>query len=320
MNFLGLPLGYAILYVYKVVQNYALAIIIFTVILKIVLLPMEVKKLKSIAKNNAYQPYINEINKKYAKNFAKRTEELQKFNQEHDINLAAGCLPTLLPLLVLIGMFDVIYHPLVHILHLSPEIINNATNIFKASFPNVNSNAMQLNLISDVVSNPAKYSSLGLDVVESIKSIDLNFLGFNIGNVPNLTSFAAVFPILSLVFSFLQNIVGLKTNSMPTAGGSFAFKVLMFSMPVVSLFISLSLPIGISIYWIAGYIVQILQTLALSKFCNFDELKRKAVEEVEMVRRNKKKKLIEVQNGKEALKENDRISLARKVLAEKYDE
>lgn len=320
MNFLGLPLGYAILYVYKVVQNYALAIIIFTVILRIVLLPMEIKKLKSIAKNNAYQPYINEINKKYAKNFTKRTEELQKFNQEHDINLAAGCLPTLLPLLVLIGMFDVIYHPLVHILHLSPEIIKNATDIFKASFPNVNSNAIQLNLINDVVADPSKYSALGSDVVESIKSIDLNFLGFNIGKVPNLTSFAVVFPILSLVFSFLQNIVGLKTNSMPTTGGSSALKILMFGMPIVSLFISLNLPIGISIYWIVGYIVQILQTLALSKFCNFNELREKAVEEVEMVRRNKKKKLIESQSGKEDLKGNDRISLARRALSEKYDD
>lgn len=327
MNFLGVPLGYAIYYIYKIIPNYAISIIIFTLILRIVLIPLSIKQQKSIARTSAFQPYINEINKKYSKNLAKKNEELQKLYRNHNINPASGCLISLLPMIILFGMIDVIYRPLTHILHFSPEVVDSAIDIFRntsSNFPTSSrvGTAIQLNLIRDVVSFPSNYSSLGSDVVESIKSIDLNFLGFNIGEIAKINSITIIFPILALVFSFLQIFVSFKTNSMPaTEGPNPGFKIIMFIMPLISIWISLTVPIGVSLYWIVGYILQIIQILILNKVCNMTELKNKAKQEIEMIRKKNKKYKVADKNGEEnTVSAKERLNIARKFLSKKYDE
>ena len=329
MNFLGVPLGYAIYYIYKVVPNYALSIIIFTLLLRIVLIPFSIKQQKSLARTSAFQPYINEINKKYAKNLVKKNEELRKLYSDHNINPASGCLIAFLPMVVLFGMIDVIYRPLIHILHLPQSVVDSAVEIFKnsSSFQGGHDigNAMQLNVISDVINNQDRYSSLGSDVIESIKTIDLNFLGFNIGEVAKISSITIIFPILALIFSFLQLYISFKTNSMPTVnnGTNPTLKVMMFVMPILSIWISLTVPIGVSLYWIVGYILQILQILILNKVCNVNKLREQAIEEVEeMKKKNRgKNKNVEIR-GEEKIdvRDKDRLNAARKRLAEKYDD
>ena len=324
-SFLGAPLGYVVYYIYKLTNNYAVSIIIFTILLRIVLIPMAIKQQKSLARTSAFQPYINEINKKYAKNITKKNEELQKFYKIHNINPAAGCLPMFLPLIVLFGMLDVVYRPLVHISRLSPEVIENAMNIFKNFNPEVNisNSTVQLNLISDVVNFPFRYESLGSDIVNSIQSIDLNFFGFNIGEIAKINSITVLFPILALIFSFLQVIISYKTNSMPnTNAGSPSFKFIMFTMPIFSIWISLTVPIGVSLYWIVGYILQIIQILILNKICNMSELREKVVAEIEEIRKKSKRKKggTTEKTGDEALTEKERLNNARKILSSKYDE
>ena len=325
LSFLGAPLGYVVYYIYQLTNNYAVSIIIFTIMLRIVLVPMAIKQQKSLARTSAFQPYINEINKKYAKNITKKNEELQKFYKIHNINPAAGCLPMFLPLIVLFGMLDVVYRPLVHIARLSPEVIENAMNIFKEanSGVNVSNSSIQLNLISDVVNFPFRYESLGGDVLSSIQNIDLNFLGFNIGEIAKINSVTVLFPILALIFSFLQVLISYKTNSMPnTTAGSPSFKFIMFTMPLFSVWISLTVPIGVSLYWIVGYVLQIVQVLILNKICNMAELREQVVKEIEEIRKKtkKKKKHDDEKIEKEILTDNERLNNARKVLAEKYDE
>lgn len=329
MNFLGVPLGYAIYYIYKVVPNYALSIIIFTLLLRVVLIPFSIKQQKSLARTSAFQPYINEINKKYAKNLVKKNEELRKLYSDHNINPASGCLIAFLPMVVLFGMIDVIYRPLIHILHLPQSVVDSAVEIFKnsSSFQGGHNigNAMQLNVISDVINNQDRYSSLGPDVIESIKTIDLNFLGFNIGEVAKISSITIIFPILALIFSFLQLYISFKTNSMPTAnnGTNPTLKVMMFVMPILSIWISLTVPIGVSLYWIVGYILQILQILILNKVCNVNKLREQAIEELEeMKKKNRgKNKNVEIKGEEKiVIRDKDRLNAARKRLAEKYDD
>ena len=97
---IGVPLGYIVWFIYQIIQNYALSIVIFTILLKLVLIPMAIKQQKSSARMSAFQPYIQNINKKYAKNPSKKNEEMQKLYMEHKINPAAGCLPMLVPMIV----------------------------------------------------------------------------------------------------------------------------------------------------------------------------------------------------------------------------
>lgn len=316
---LGGPLGYAIYFIYKIVQNYGLSILIFTIFLKIALTPLYIKQQKVTARMSAFNPLITEINKKYSNNPRKRSEELQKLYIENKINPGANFFPTALQLFVLLGMMDVVYRPLTHILHLSNETIDKALEVFKltdpASFGRGGGLLSQINLINNVISHPDRFEGVGEAFVDSVCSIDLNFLGFNLVKVANLTSIAILIPIFALVFSFLQTLIMLKKKNMMQMTGFFKFFMLI--MPVFSCFITLTVPIGVSIYWIVGYIFQIFQSLFLDKFCNFEQIRQEAVLEFERIRKNKNKK----QTGWQAKASNtNRLKIAREKLLERYGE
>ena len=145
---------------------------------------------------------------------------------------------------------------------------------------------MQLDVVNSVVSNPSHYENLGQNFIDSVKSVDLNFLGLNISEKASLTNFSVIIPILSLAFSFLQIFIMLKQNSMPQTMKT--GKIMLYVMPVFSFFLPLGAPIGILIYWITNYVVQIFQSLSLNRFCSFDEIKKQAEQELENIRKNKK--------------------------------
>ena len=328
MDFLSVPLGYAIFFINKIFSNYGVSIIIFTIILKLLMTPLQIKQQKATARISAFNPLIAEINKKYRNNIQKRNEELQKFYSSHKLNPGAGCLTSIVPMFVLIGMIGVVERPLTHVLHMSNDLINRAIEIFKSFEPIMfvgktarqTSRLMtqmansQLDLINNVVSNPGHYSSLGQNFIDSVNSIDLNFLGLNISEKASLFNFSVIISILSLTFSFLQMWLMLKQNSMPQ--GMKMGKIMLFIMPVFSFGLTLSLPIGISIYWITNYVVQIFQTILLNKFYDCEEIKDQALKELENIKKNKKPGGLTNKQMKFSSKE--RLDLARKHLQDKF--
>lgn len=315
---LGVPLGYAIYYIHSVVRNYGLSIVVFTILLKVLLTPIYIKQQKSAARMSAFNPLINEINRKYRNNAKKRSEELQQLYLNNNMNPGASFLPMLLQIFVLFGMMDVVYRPLTHILQFSSGVIDKALEIFKVFEPSFFSRGagsmIQINLINDVIANPNRYESLGSNFIESVRSINLNFLGFNLGKPADLISYAILIPIFSLVFSFLQTLIMTKQNSATPATG--VLKFFMFVMPCFSCFITLVVPIGVSVYWIVSYILQVFQSLFLNKMCNFEQIRRNAILEFEQIRKNKKNR---TQTGNKAkISNNSRLNLARKKLTDRY--
>ena len=114
MNILGYPLGLIMRLLYNILHSYGWSLILFTLLVRLVLVPLSIKQQKSSAKMAAIQPQMQEIQKMYAKNQTKMNEELQKLYQREKYNPAGGCLPMLITLLVLFGLIDVILS-LIHI-------------------------------------------------------------------------------------------------------------------------------------------------------------------------------------------------------------
>ena len=133
MNILGYPLGLIMRLLYNILHSYGWSLILFTLLVRLVLVPLSIKQQKSSAKMAAIQPQMQEIQKMYAKNQTKMNEELQKLYQREKYNPAGGCLPMLITLLVLFGLIDVIYNPMQHILGISADVITQATEIMKGS-------------------------------------------------------------------------------------------------------------------------------------------------------------------------------------------
>lgn len=119
----GIPLGYLLYFIYEFIcSNVGIAILIFTFIVKVAMLPIYIKQQKSQAKSAVFMPMVQEIQKKYANNKEKYQEELMKLQQQ-GYKPAAGCGSMLLSLLILFGVIDVVYKPLTHIVHMNSSKI-----------------------------------------------------------------------------------------------------------------------------------------------------------------------------------------------------
>ena len=120
------PMGYIIEFIYNLVQNYGIAIILFTVVIKLILTPLNVKSQKSMRKQQKIQPYLAELQKKYANDQEKLNRETMKLYKENNISMAGGCLPMLIQMPILIGLYQVIQKPLSYLLHVNfndPDVI-----------------------------------------------------------------------------------------------------------------------------------------------------------------------------------------------------
>ncbi|MGN1089389.1 MAG: YidC/Oxa1 family membrane protein insertase, partial [Huintestinicola sp.] len=132
MNFIshliGIPLGYIMWAIFSVIKNYSIAIAVFTVLIRLVLVPISVKQQKSTASMAAIQPKLDKIKKQYANNPNKVQEEQMKLYTEENINPMASCMPMIFQLIFLYGVFDVVYRPLTHVLRLGSDVITSLTN------------------------------------------------------------------------------------------------------------------------------------------------------------------------------------------------
>ena len=126
MGFLAFILGPLMALLYQLIPNYAVTMIVFTVLVRVAMLPLAIKQQKSTAKMSVYQPLLNEIQEKYKNNREKQSEELMKMQQELGYNPMSGCLPMLVNILVLFGIIEVVYRPAQYILGLSVDSITAA--------------------------------------------------------------------------------------------------------------------------------------------------------------------------------------------------
>ncbi len=265
MNFLetiiSTPLGYVMEFCYMIVQSFPLALFIFTILTRLLLFPLNIKQQRSMVKSSAMQGKVKEIQQKYASDKQRQTEELQKLYAEEKMNPLGGCLPLLIQLPIMYGLFFVIYKPLTYILHVPQEIIDRAI----AALSNVPANSMYAQI--DVV---GQYDAIVKQVPElanyGVQNMDMNLFGIiNLGETPSFSnpSWLWLIPIASVVFQILQVFVMNffnKRNGMPVTK-SF---LMIIVMPLIFFFFAFSVPGGVGFYWACGSLVAILQTCVTS--------------------------------------------------------
>ena len=166
MDILATPLGWVMRLIYNIIQNYGLTIIVFTLLVKLILLPFAIKQQKSSAKMAVVQPQMLEIQKKYAKNQQKMNEELAALYAREGYNPTSGCLTLFIQFPIIMGLYNVIYRPLTHVLGISSELVTKATDIATAMgvLPEKVYSAEPF-IITALQNDPSAFSDLGADVV-----------------------------------------------------------------------------------------------------------------------------------------------------------
>ena len=281
---IGIPLGWVMWLMYQITHNYAWAIILFTLITKIILFPLSVKQQKSSAAMAAFQPKLQKLQKQYANNQQKLQEEQMKLYAEEGINPMSSCLPLFIQLPILYGVFDVVYRPISHILRVGKEAIAQATeitrNIFTAnggSVPTYFEQRPEIYIVKEVQKNPEAFASMNNpEFVEKVTEFNNKLFGIvDLGDSPTLHpevwNAAAIIliliPVMSGVIQLIMTIYSQIRNKKmnPDAPSMASMNIMLYVMPIFSVWIAFNYPAGIGFYWTISSLFAFLQSIILYK-------------------------------------------------------
>lgn len=289
------PFGWLLDKIYGLLNNYGLAIIVFAVLVQLVLLPITMKSKKSMMKMSRLQPRIQEIQRKYADDKQKQNEAIQKLQQEEGATMGCGgCLWSLVPMLILIPLYSVIREPIRYILGESSETAAQIVDIIKgldSSLFTGNSYYDQI-VAARHISDFAEAIRAAIPNIsaDTLAGIDFGFLQVDLGAVPQFNVFKwdvwdwahiglFLVPCLSAASQVVQMLLSQKTNNSvitdekgmedkETAQNSQAAqqtKIMMWMMPLFSLWIGFTVPAALSLYWFVGGVVRMVEDQLLTR-------------------------------------------------------
>ena len=283
-----MALGWIIKTIYDLVQNYGVAIILFTIVMKLLLLPLNIKSQKAMKKQQKIQPILVELQKKYANDQQKLQQETMKLYKENNVSMMGGCLPMLLQMPILIALYQAIQKPLTYMFNvpykeIPQDIVTKVTELAQSAGQTVTgdtakyvSNLMQTGQID--ISSWA--GQVGGKLHEWY--INFNFLGLDLSRKPQeaLNALAdpmnnlgvlllIIIPVLAVISSVLQSKISMKQSGQDKAQNEQTQSMnsmMKWMMPLMTGWFTLILPAGIGLYWIISGVVQIIQQLALNYY------------------------------------------------------
>ena len=293
-DIIGVPFGYLMRLIYSLCNNYAVAIILFTVITKILLFPVSYKTQKSAARMQLLNPKLEKLKKSFANNPQRLQEEQQKLYQQEGVNPMGSCLPMFIQMFLLFGVIDVIYKPITHILNISKDVIKDAVAIAGADIKNLDMRNLRCELLTmeHLRDHGDKYASLGENFLSKVSEFGEKFtiFGANLGKSPTLHPeswtkeyiILAAIPILAglsqMLVSVYSQIHQKRTNAASQTPGG-CMTVMTFGFPLLSVWFAFQVPAGVGFYWIWSSVFTFLITFALN--CYFTPERIKEINEKE---------------------------------------
>lgn len=284
---LGAPLGYVMEWIYRLIPNYGWDIILFTLLVRLVSLPLTIKQQKTTARMSAFQPMILDLQKKYKNDPEKQQAEMTKLQQDFGYSPTAGCLPMFLNLFVTFGVIEVVYRPLQRMLHIGEGALNAAGEVLTGlgeTISTVTRDSTILRYVVDgVESVTACFTGDELAKIQEF-STHMDFFGINLTAMPRLEFSAEalpllIFPVLSIVTMFASQAILMKsTGQDKQMNGS--MKIMMYAMPLMYVWFGFTVPVGFSLYYTVSNIVMTVQSLVLRKIYDPEKLKEQVLAEI----------------------------------------
>lgn len=274
VSVLGVPLGYIMQFSYNVLHDYGLAIILFTLISKVIILPVGIWVHKNAIKIVEIQPAINRIKAKFYGDAERIGEETSKLHKKQKYNPFASILPLVIQIVLLLGVVAVIYHPLDYIFRVPEPVVTaieeRAVEITGAE---ADSNSIQITAINAVRDNPGKFADIALmdggqEAIDAAKNLKLDFLGFDLSATPGAEIsenwLMILSPIIAGFTSWLLCFIQNKINVLQAEQGAGNRWSTMIVSVGLSLYLGFGVPVGIALYWVASNIIAIFQLLLLN--------------------------------------------------------
>ncbi len=309
-NILGTPLGYIMKLCYDIINNYGIAVIIFTLLTKVILFPVSLMVQKNSIKMIRMKPRLDSLKYQYVDDKDALLDAQSDLYKQEKYNPFAGIIPLLIQLPLIFGLIDVVYRPLKHILHFSQAAINTFTakTMEITGMTNLGSSP-ELAILRNVA-DPSNYDAYmscrsdslgGSDVsqmIEKMRSVDMNFLGIDLSAVPGIAiNLLLLIPVFAGLSALIMCIVQNKVNVLQTEQGFFARWGMTVFMIAFSVYFAFLVPAGVGLYWIFGnlfsipvmYLVNIIYNP--KQYIDYDTLgriKARSKADAESRRRNSK--------------------------------
>ncbi len=266
-------MGYIMYFCYGIVHNYLLAILIFTIIVKFMLLPIGILVQKNSIKMVKMFPEINMIKARYYRNQNKISEQQMLLYKREKYSPLIDLIPLFLQIIILVGVVNVIYNPMTHILHIPDEKTDALTKVYiQEEKVDEEQSGLQVMVAQDILDGNHKgmYSkAANKDTLGKISDLNLSWNGLQLAAVPSKQGGKYIFiPIIAALSAFLlciaQNMASVLQSEQGIVNqiGTTIFSVML------SLYLGFFVPAGVGFYWIFSNLFAIFQLFLLNYFIN----------------------------------------------------
>lgn len=295
LSFFANIFGYVLKFLYDIVGNYGWAIILFSVLVKVIMIPISMKQQKTMKKNEKIQQELKQIQFKYKNEPEKLNQEMMALYKREGMSPFSGCLSSIVQIILLFSVFLLVRQPLTYMVKMDANVISKMENLVTEQQEG-NKNAYAEIAVIQYIRNLENEESVSkdedFDIKEYAEQADLNmdFLGIDLSQVPtrNLTDIKVlIIPILYVMSSFASIRLSMVTNKkkkeekLITDGNEQeeekynpmedANKTMVWMMPIMSVSIAAIAPLGLALYWLMNNILMIAERLVFNKMLKKEE-------------------------------------------------
>lgn len=268
--------GYVLNFIYGIVNNYGIAIILFTILLKLIMLPISIQQQKTMKKTTKIQGKVKEIQEKYKNDPMRMNQEVMDLYKKENMSPFSGCLSSILQIILVISMFYLVSRPLTYMKHVEPDLINQYAQELQEA------------------EGATNYQEIGIIRLKSAEdervSLNMDFLGLNLCAVPsqNYKDWKVfIIPVLYVITSFISTRITtslnkgkkkeentkdlVKKNDDEVDMMEEMNKNMTLMMPLMTVSIAIIAPLGLALYWLVNNIFMLSERLLMDKFIKSEE-------------------------------------------------
>lgn len=292
-NTIAKPFGLLMMWLYTTFSNYGVAIILFAIIVKVILLPFQMKSKRGMMQSTRLQPRLKELEKKHGANKQVYQAEVAKLYREEGVSPTSGCLWSIIPLPIMLALFQAIRYPITIMMGIGADLLTKASEgvapgaiealLIRLGFETQAGAYEQIAQIQFI----SKPENLGLfqaieGVGDKLRAMDYHFLGIDLGATPSWKVFEYdwssvstwlpqvllfLIPLISGVFAFVQMYISQKMQPVGVGGEAAAAqsKSMLYMQPIMSIMFGFMMPAALGLYWIIGSVLAVIQDIWLTK-------------------------------------------------------
>lgn len=283
--------GYLLNFLYNIFNNYGIAIIIFSIILRVILMPVTISQQKTMKKSAKIQEKMNEIQKKYKNNPEKLNQETIELYKREKMSPFSGCLSSILQIIIILSVFWLVSKPLTYMKKVDTDIINGYMEEIKNE-DGKSSAYPEIQVIQKKASEDDRVN------------INMNFFGLDLSKVPNqnMSDYKVyIIPALYVITSFIsikitngkkkkdrvlqleEKTASDKEDSTEKSDENESLEAMQemskgmnYMIPIMSISIAFIAPLGLALYWLISNILIIVEKMIIDKIYEFKEERENA--------------------------------------------